>query len=676
MAIQNPPLVTKQGNGTGTHTYCYVVDTADPLGGVSAPSPMSCVANEPDLTNGTASNALSTPGKGVMAGDVGPTPSFLWYASEDSGPFRLVSVTAFISATADLGQRPGSRGGWPDNLPFSDPDISAAENFFSTVQAATATTLILRDAPPVALDNTTVSHDDTVAIQSAIDAAAQAGGGRVQLDAGQFNIRRQFAHTGLGQWSSDVYHAYWYLPDYSLHIPDFALGYIALEGQGADTVIDTQPDHRSSIGFLDFGRWDMNVKYSPASIHDAAKGDSFVVLASAADASQFQPGMHVLVFTGSYGGGACLDIIGGSARCHYSEINLVTAVNGSTVTLAYPLAVRYYQDSLGSSFGIVPLDMPQVLGLEHLTFNTFNIIAPGGDVDGLLINDVHVNGSPSQGAFGGGVKRNVTIENSSWGVGSGDASWNNVEEFDQCTNFVFQYDHVTGYAAPGAEGPSNQAKIYGTEGSSQFLYLQNVFTNASISFQYTTDDVIEGNTFINGLITMNSAYGTIPGGAAYGPFQDQYFESFASQQRAVVDGNTLTDDSSFVPPYIIALGHFDAGVVTNNTISYAGPRNTLAVVSYGGTVSGNAIQFTGDGPSTGITLIPDQSPTVPAADFSVHDNIIKAANLAAGIYVPNPDFTSLAPLCLWSNSITTQTGDGAIVVQNASAINTGCADSQ
>ena len=676
MAIQNPPLVTKQGSDTGTHTYCYVVDTVDPLGSVSAPSPMSCVANEPDLTNETVSNALSTPGKGIMAGDVGPTPSFLWYASEDGGPFRLFSVTAFFSATTDLGQRPGPRGGWPDNLPFSNPDISANENFFSTVEAITGTTLTLQDAIPAALDGATVVHDDTVAVQNAINAAAQAGGGRIELGKGTFNILRQFAHTGVGQYTSDLYHSYYFTGDSSLHIPDSATGYIALEGQGSDTIINTQPDHRSSIFFLDFGRWDINVPRSPAAIQDADKGATTIVLASAADAGRFNPGMHVQLFTGSYGSSACFDVTGDPATCHFSELNTVLAINGSTLTMAYPLAIHYGQDNFGSSFGILPLDYPQVIALEHLTFNTFNAVLPVGDVDGLLVNDVHVNGSASQGAFAGGSKRNVTIENSSWGLGAGDANWNEAEEFDKCVNFVFQNDQVTGYAAPGAEGPSNQARIYGTEGSSQFLYLNNTFNNVSISFQYTTDDIIESNTVTNGLITMNTAYGTIPGGFAYGPTQDGAFDSFGSQQRAIVDGNTFTDDSSFVPPYIIALGHFDTGAVTNNIISYAGPRNTFAIVSYGGLVSGNAITLTGAAPSIGITLIPDQSPSVPAASFNVYNNTVTAMTLAAGIYIPNPDFTSLAPLCLGSNSIVTQTGNNAVTFQDAADINTGCSISQ
>jgi len=51
------------------------------------------------------------------------------------------------------------------------------------------------------------------------------------------------------------------------------------------------------------------------------------------------------------------------------------------------------------------------------------------------------------------------------------------EEINKWANVIFCNNNVTGFAALGDEGPSQAARLYDTEGSSQFTYEDNVFNN-------------------------------------------------------------------------------------------------------------------------------------------------------------------------------------------------------
>jgi hypothetical protein len=652
--ITQTPNVAKEGRVSGSHTYCYVVDTVDPLEGISAPSPEACVSGEPDLSISGTWNVLTT-----TTSSVGPSPAFLWYVSEDSGPYQLVSIAAFSSATQDVGQRPGTRGGWPNDLPAGNPNIARNEDFFTSIATVTPDGVTTADPLPNTFRGAEVSHDDTLAVQNTINAAVAAGGGIVQFGTGSYVIRRPVFVEGGVSYPADstalTSDPFW--ADYHyLAIPNGSSGRIHLRGAGAGTIVSTAPDHGGAASLLAAGYFQRpdDTVGGVLPINQVTKGQTQVVLGGSASA--LSPGDDVWLYSGSFTGNPCQATSGTAGECHFSELNTVAAVNGGKVTLAYP-ASKTYRDDGSSAFGMVKLPVtPHDIAVEDMTIDTYNPVISTGMVYGLLVSDVSINGSMTHGAFGGGLKRDVTIENSTWTIGTGDASYGATDEYDQFTNVLFTGDTVNGYAAPGAEALSVAARIYGTEGSSQFTFKNNVFNNVSVYFDETTDDVVSNNQFNNGAVILGSAYGVIP--FSFGPDHDAAFVSFASQVSADIDNNTFNGQTPYSPPFIVRLGHFALGTVANNTINYAGNQTAFpGITSYGGAITGNTMAISNPQGSVGIAVIPDQSSTIPAASFNVQDNTVsQVGGVSLAVYVTDPGFLDTAPICIQANNLLPQIG--------------------
>ncbi len=652
--ITQTPIVAKEGTVSGSHTYCYIVDTVDPLEGISTPSPQACVSGEPDLSITGTWNELST-----TTSNVGYSPAFLWYVSEDSGPYQLVSVAAFSSDTQDVGQRPGTRGGWPNNLPAGNPNIAKNEDFFTSIAAVTPEGITVADGLTSTFQGATLSHDDTQAVQNTINAAVAAGGGTVQFGNGSYVIRRPvFEVNGTTNYpsysnaltSDPVWAAYHYL-----EIPNGSNGKVHLQGTGTGTVLSTPPDHggASSLVAVGFFQRPNDTVGGVIPISQVTKGQTQVTLAGSASLS---PGDDVWLYSGSFTGSPCQTTGGTAGECHFSELNTVAAVSGGKVTLAYPASKTYYDDG-SSAFGMVKLPVtPHDIAIQNMTIDTYNPVLSTGMVYGLLVNNVVVNGSMSHGAFGGGFKRDVTIENSTWTLGTGDASYGGTDEYDQFTNVLFSGNTVTGYAAPGAEGLSLAARIYATEGSSQFTFENNTLNNLSLYFDQTTDDVVTNNQLNDGAVVLGDAYGVIP--FSSGPNHDAAFVSFNSQAAADIDTNTFTGQAPYSPPFLLRLGHFTSGTVANNTINYVGNQNTFpGITSYGGSVTGNKVTIANPQGSLGIALIPDESSNIPAASFTVqNDTVSQTGGTSIALYVPDPGFMDTAPICIQSNSLVPQLG--------------------
>ncbi len=672
--ITTPPLVTRQGHDVaGPHTYCYVVDTADPLEGISAPSPQTCLQGEPSLSLQTW-NSLAT-----TTSNVGPSPAFLWYVSEDNGPFQLVIVEMHSSYANDVGQRPGTRGGWPNNLPSSNPNIEKNEDFFTSITNIQSGTITVADPLTASFANVSVLHDDTRAVQSAIDAAVSAGGGTVQFDKGTYNIRRpsfQYVENNslaYPHYTTSLALEPWYANYPYLYIPNGATGNINLQGQGIDTQIVTPPDHGAMsqlIAVGAFGRPDYTTT-GLFTIDEVSKGATQVVVTGSVDGSTLHAGDDIWIYSGSFQA-PCQGNQGMTGDCHYSELNTISAIQDGVITLVYPASKHYYNDG-ASSYGLVKMPVtPHNVAIQHLTINTYSPITATGLVYGMLVNDVTINGFISQGPFGGGFKRDVTIENSTWGFGAGDASYAGTDEYDQCTNYAFVNNNVHGYAAPGAEGPSLMARIYATEGSSQFSFRNNHFDHVALYFDETTDDVISNNEFIDGIVNMGRAYENVQTSFSFGPAQDNSFVSFDSQLAADVDTNTFTEDATFLPPFILRVGPYQSSTIVNNTITYSGPNSIPAITAYSGSVSGNIISMSGTGNALGIALVPDQGPRTPASSFMVYGNTVSVQNPSAGLLIANPGFSDTAPSCIQNNTWNMQGSTMALVPNNQAKLVVSC----
>lgn len=662
------PQVSQQGVGiAGTHTYCYLAFTHDALGGVSAPSPQSCVADEGTLSYRGIFNTFTYTYNG-------PQTAPLWYVSEDGGPFVFLCV----GCTMDVGQRPTASEGWPALLSSDPSTFSKSEDLFSTVLSVTGNIIVLSSPLQADVSETLVDHDDTVAIENAILAAVTVGGGIIDFGPGSFNIRKPsfiyvqnnsvaYPNYTTNYALSPYWAGYWYL-----YIPNGSAGNIYLEGSGASTLINTPPASgavAAVLGLGNFGR----PSFAPYTSHRMLpidKGSTTVELATPTDVGTIAAGDDVWLYSGSYSytPGGCTDNSGtAGGMCHFSELNTVTAVNGSTLTLKYPASKNYWDDGY-DSFGIVKMPVtPHNVAIEHMTLNSSDPLTGTGLVYGQLVNDVHITGDVSHGPFGGGFKRDVLIENSSWTFGVGDASWSATDEYDQFTNISFIHNVITGYAAPGAEGPSLMARMYLTEGTSEVLFQDNVINNASIYSQSATDVAIYSNQFSDGVVNIGDSYNPFNAPLVSAAIADASFQSFASQMSASISGNAFVCDTSFTPPFVIRLGHYGAGDISNNLISYAAKQSIPVVVSGGGTIRGNVLSITGAASAIGIAAIPDESHTFAPALFDIESNSITGGTAQTGIRVVNAGFTDPAPVCIEGNSFDTSSGSQMVADKGAAS---------
>jgi hypothetical protein len=673
-AIAIQPVVTRQGHGPdGSHMYCYIVANADGMGGISTFSPPACIDDEPALSFKVVYNTIL-----VSSQYSSPLAARLWYVSEDGGQYRLFDVGNGI----DVGQQIGSRGGWPQTLPSGSPDISKNEDLFTSVKSIQGNEIVLNDPLIATVSHTVVDHDDTAAIQKAIDSADAVGGGIIRFGHGQYNIRKpQFAardFTPTNDESLAIPGSRW---NY-LFIAKEGPGNIYLEGDGASTVLQTPPDDAAN-GVI-FGMADPEWRkygspgYAPwplLKILDARIGSTTLTLANDLDQGALKPGDDIWIYSGNFSPGpsSCIDQRGtAGGGCHFSEFNTVTSIQGETITLAYPLSKNYYDDGR-DSFGIVVLpSLVHNIALEHMTLNTYDPVFYGSFILNLLVNDVKINGSVSQNPFGGGYKRNVLIENSAWSLGESDVAWHGTDEYDQWNDVAFVNNSITGHAAAGAEGPSEMARMYMTEGASGFIFEGNTFNHVSLLFQDTTDDVVGNNRFIDGTIAIGTAYETYIHRYLMVALDNMDVISFGSQESVDVDHNDFDISSDYIPPWVIRVGHFKTATIADNVINYYSDGASAVIMANSGNISNNVITVNGNDLSeTGIAVIPDEGPGLDPSSFEVRNNAITANGLYAGIYAVDAGFANTADICIESNVIHAGSGN-PIKISEADAASVNC----
>ncbi len=693
--------VVNSNAATGSTTRCYMVSVADPLEGISAPSPAGCINNQPPtLSYLTIYNNLNVP----SCSNAGPNPAFIWYVSTNNNdgsgasPYELLTVSGFgngqgcyyAANAVDVGQQStvADRGGWPTSS--TSGNISKNEDFYTTISAINGQTVTTGDTLPATFTNLVIHHDDTAAVQAALNDAVSKGGADVQFEAGTYNLFRPLFRlnnsnltnygtsltTAVQNGQSNTSYTY-------LQIPVTSPGGIVIAGRnsnGETSVIVTPPDHGGwsqllSVG--DFGR--PSYGGSPAypnptiRISTVNKGDQKVTLVGS---QSFNVGADIWLYSGSFQG-VCQDVAGGTGgnNCHYSELNTVSSVttdsNGNTVLgLTYPASKSYFAtsyvdpssgDATPNSFGLVRMPTtPHNMTLENMQINTYNPILTGGMVYGFLLSGLTLPYPAEPGPFGDGFKRDVTIQDSTWHFGKGDVSFSNSDEYDQFTNLTFNNNNIYGFAAPGAEGPFLMARVLVTEGSSQVHFTNNHFYNASINIDENTDDTISGNTLSDGIISVGTTYQN--SGNCNFSSGNEYDLLFGPKTNLTVSSNTFNIDDSFQPPYVLLAGSSAGEQVTNNTLTYAGVRQVTGAFNVSaGTVSGNAINFSNGtynyDYSGAFCASPTQQfgsnqlPQQPAYPLSLSGNTISySGSLLYGIDLPTPGTGTTSPVCVGTNT--------------------------
>lgn len=671
--------ITKHGDmPKGTHTYCYMVFAADAAGGITPGSAPSCVSQEPaTLSYSGTYNTFSSP-YGI------PNAVFLWYRSEDYGPYELFTV----NGSMDVGQQPSSFGGWPETLPSDSEDISKREDLFAQIVSVKGDQITLSRALSATVEGAMVDHDDSAAIQNAINAASDMGGAQIFLPAGHYNVRRPQFETAPN--APGPYFSYTTDYDYNkiyawsrwcfLAIPNGSRGNIHFFGSGPSTVIQMPPNNGQNASLLSFDLF-THPGFSPFKaygIEPVSQGAKTLTLTSNPPPS-ITPGSDIWIYGGTFDVSntqPCIDANGtAGGNCHNSEINTVVSVNGRTLQLQYPTSKEYYDDGY-DSFGVVPLPTcVHNISLSDMTINANNRLIGVGILYGLLVNHVTVNGRVAGGVFGGLPKRDIVIENSSWKIGEGDVSWLGTSEYDQAVGVALLHDQITGFAAPGAEGPSMGARLYFTEGTSDVYLLNNVFDHISVYTQESTDDYIENNTFHDANIAVGYSYtpNNYPHNQGY--IDNWAFLSFGPQKRANISGNIFIEDAGFTPPWVIQVGDYQNAVISDNTISAAGRTGGgAAIMAYSGLVKGNSMTLGHAIDSTvGILAVPDFGPGVPFSSLDIQDNSVgmNGSSAPLGIGVVGPDVLDPDQVCIAANQVNVGKGS-QLYIWNQNNILLGC----
>ena len=183
------PVVTAKGP-QGSATYTYQLAVIDEHGGMGPASPAVTVTNGPSVVSTRLYNLIRWE----------PIPAASGYALYRNSRLLLVlsGLTpegyyepprgpAFTSSFKDMGLLK-ERIHYPD-IPITPPTTALADALVTTVTSGGGTTLLqLKDKASTSVQNTVITHDDSEAIQSTLDASVS--GGTVYFPTGSYLFTR------------------------------------------------------------------------------------------------------------------------------------------------------------------------------------------------------------------------------------------------------------------------------------------------------------------------------------------------------------------------------------------------------------------------------------------------------------------------------------------------------
>ena len=330
-AIRVAPVIAHTGSGTGTHTYKIIIIVGDPIGGMSAASPVSnTLFSMPPLGSFGVNDYVTFNTSTGTA--LAMEPVYLIYSSYDAGAYTFVTAVNQLSGgatneTADFGQRPPDGRGWP--ITISGTSFAGQrENFFSYVTSMPDSThLILNDAPAISLTGARAQGDDTLAYDLTERIAEAAGGGTVLAGPYSYNLWRSQYSNG-STWSTSVASG---INFYPARVPVDSSN-MTFAGTSADqTKLIVRPDASAfgiTFGFAVEKNRPWTQTYYP--IKPVNQGNLWVTLTTAADTSHFNVGDNLWLFFGSFFSSICPPSRGTpGSNCHFAETNSITEINST-----------------------------------------------------------------------------------------------------------------------------------------------------------------------------------------------------------------------------------------------------------------------------------------------------------------------------------------------------------
>lgn len=656
------PTIRQVGQQSGTTQYCYVVAVGDPQHGLQPPSPPACLSNQASALSLDNHHEIWLPNSfhtsvnnsGMPHGDLAHmVPLYLWYVSIDGGPYSLLHLSYEHDIRGSFRHASTARpnkdfGGWPLTLTgaLNSDNVVRNNDLFATitniVDTGTGYQVSLDKSLSHATTSLTVAHDDTAAVQRAID-AADATGVSVRFSAKTYNLQRPsystfnstspFTTDSLtGPWIA------WWTYSHTLHLPITNRSNVTLQGStqsGARTVIKTGPG--AAFGsFLHMSTPQMEQQGGPAYVANsdfriapADKGQTTIQLADPSQAGRLHANDDVWLYSGNYDPTPLTDpnyrpCVAGTnpyaGNCHFSELNTIASVDTSSgiVTLALPLTKKYWFDGR-NDFGLVKLDkLPHNIRVSNLTFDSYHrLLNEGSATFNVTVDNVRYLNVVPGSAMGTGSKRGFRVLNSYFQLGAGSFGWSQWDEFDQVNDVLFSGNTLIGYATPKSEGPSQGTALFFSEGTNNLNFRNNTVSNIQLNLQVGDEIYIQGNRFINSMPWI--------GASQRSPFRTTRdagdYMSYASQHHAEISDNTFTIDNSFEPLFVISMGTYDQGFIQRNTFKNQTARpDSWSIFATSGTISDNNIDLSGS--SINRPSFIWISPDVDAKPFSVKSNTL------------------------------------------------------
>lgn len=461
----NAPIVTLVG-APGSTTYCYQVAEADYWGGISAASTSTCIGNGPPTTTPVNYLRIVTASRSCSY-----CVAIIYRQIGGSGQFVRIAETPKVGGTIDDSNLPITND---SSLPNVAPNSAINQNWVTQVTAINSTTLTLASRAAASVSSVQAIHDDTAAVQAAVDAVSVAGGGTVWLGAGTYNFNEvsywngaSWVYTnptsepkanemygavhlssnveirGLNRKSttvSSLLFAYVYHSIFATANPTPSLIPGPLCATGAETVL---------------------TKYA---INNALRGATEIVLTAAINAANFKPGD--LVF---YGGGA----VNGDVACGVSgnpsaELNRVVSVNLGTGTLhlRYLLTKDVPFGAPGTAAFIAKVNAyaKHDIGISNMTIQTLGggYAVALGDVVHLRVSRVDMPEIDWSGKINIPESRDVVFDQMFLRITAAD-------EYDQPRQVTFENSQIM------LEGGSNQFAF--SEGAANISLVHDTFAS-------------------------------------------------------------------------------------------------------------------------------------------------------------------------------------------------------
>jgi hypothetical protein len=570
------PSVALRVNGpVGSVRYDYAVCTADPWRGIAGCARETVNNGPPVLSLANSITVTSAPG-GQPNGAL-----FLVYRRVGAGSWHLVVVNSAL-VFDDIGWTPNGPDGWPSSPPLGP----VKQDWWSTVRAIGNSSITLADSVPGSVSNALIMHDDTLALQAAINAGG-ATGRLVKLGPYTYPVNLDSVYSYASQRFSYRFTKSTYrdFPQGLLQLPSGA----KLQGSGRHaTVLATDfmgsPSGPSATFCFNTGHHNnpFFIRDLPTSrVNAAPAGARIVKTLLAADAGRFARGDYIMVY-----GGATLP-----APYVSSEFTRVVGTDRRTgdITIANPLEKPLPLGVPGTPPTIAKLNGEIVhdISIRDLTINNYSAaFCNTSAVMYVSMSNLDVPLHSNGDFWAGGFRRfwamdrlnivsqgeefdddeDVSFRNGSWLV------YGNGLTVDEGSSTVIWSDSRITYnerfCARPMCGPNNPAGNIGAHMSVKNWQV----TNDVIRFNQALSNAVEGNW------TLVQQGGTLKGYTPSGTLLQRNTINTNARYGLAFAGPMIGPDISNNQLYMTpAAGsplravHMYSGNLTNNTIQISAP---------------------------------------------------------------------------------------------------------